>query len=226
MPRFRYPRRAYVRRRILRRRPRRALALAKRVNLSGAGVHYFRRRYVVANITSTTSGAGVQSNAAGAMSFSLSGLPNASEFTALFDQYKIMKVKLDFIPFGDNVNLPISTMSGANALVSPGGPLITAIDYDDSNVPTAASDLLQYQASRVVPVPKRLKMTLRPKFAIEVYRSTVATGYGARSGWLDCANPDIPHYGVKYYMNAPSALNSSMTYQVWATVFIGCKGVI
>lgn len=220
--------RAYIRRRLLRRRPirRRHRAIAKRTNLSIGGLHYFRRRYVVANIVATTSGAGVQSNAAGAMSFALSSLPNATEFTALFDQYKIMKVKLDFIPFGDNVNLPISTMSGANGLVSPGGPLVTAIDYDDNNVPGTAADLIQYQASRVTPIPKRLKMTLRPKFATEVYRSAIATGYGARTGWLDCANSDIPHYGVKYYMNAPSALNSSFSYQVWAEVYIAVKNVI
>lgn len=221
--------RAYIRRRLLRRRPIRRRfrkAGAKRTNLSNAGIHYFRRRYVVANITSSTSAVGVQTNAAGAMTFSMAGLPNATEFTALFDQYKIMKVKLDFIPFGDTVNLPISTMTGTTALTSPGGPLITAIDYDDNLIPGAASDLLQYQASKVTPVPKRLKMSLRPKFATEVYRSGIATGYGARSGWLDCANSDIPHYGVKYWMNAPSASSSSFSYQVWAEVTIACKGVI
>lgn len=221
--------RAYIRRRLLRRRPIRrrfVKSSAKKTNLSNRGVHYFRRRYVVTNITASTSGAGVQTNAAGAMTFSLSSLPNASEFTALFDEYKIMKVKLDFIPFGDNVNLPISSMSGSTSLVSPGGPLITAIDYDDNNTPGAAADLLQYQASKVTPVPKRMKMSLSPKFSTEVYRSGVATGYGARKGWLDCVNSDIPHYGVKYWMNAPSSLASSFSYQVWAEVTIAVKGVI
>ena len=221
--------RAYIRRRLLRRRPLRRRyrkAGAKRTNLSNRGVHYFRRRYVVANITSSTSAAGVQTNAAGALTFSLSSLPNASEFQSLFDEYKLMKVKLDFIPFGSEVNLPISSMSGSTSLVSPGGPLITAIDYDDNNTPAAAADLLQYQASKVTPVPKRLKMSLSPKFATEVYRSGLTTGYGARKGWLDCANSDIPHYGVKYWMNAPSALSSSFSYQVWAEVTIAVKGVI
>lgn len=223
------PRRsAFVRRRLLRRRPIRRYRRrgVKRTNLGNAGVHYFRRRYVVANITSSTSAVGVQTNAAGVLSFSMSSLPSASEFTALFDQYKIMKVKLDFIPFGDTVNLPVSTMSGSSSLVSPGGPLITAVDYDDANAPAQASDLLQYQYSKVTPVPRRHKMTLRPKFATEVYRSGVSTGYGARSGWLDCANSDIPHYGVKYWMNAPSNSSTSFSYQVWAEMTIACKGVI
>lgn len=216
----------YRRRKVVR-RPRRRVrrAGAKRTNLSGNGLHYFKRRYVVANITATTSGAGIRSDAAGAMSFNLNSLPNSSEFTTLFDQYKIMKVRLRFIPFGDSVNLPISTMSGSNGLVSPGGPLVTAIDYDDSVVPGSAADLLQYQASRVTPIPKPLSMTIKPKFATEVYRSAIATGYGARSGWLDTTNSDVPHYGVKYYMNAPSALSSSFTYQVWAEVYLALKGV-
>lgn len=219
-------RRAYIRRRLLRRRPiRRMRKSAKRTNLGNAGVHYFKRRYVVANITASTSAGGLQSNAAGALSFNLASLPNATEFTNLFDQYKIMKVKLDFIPFGDTVNLPISTMSGSTSLVSPGGPLITAIDYDDNTTPGAASDLLQYQNSKVTPVPRRLKMSLRPKFATEVYRSATTTGYGARSGWLDTDYANIPHYGVKYYMNAPSAVSSSFSYQVWAEMVIAVKGV-
>lgn len=223
--------RAYIRRRLLRRKPirrrfQRGRVATKRTNLSGLGLHYFRRRYVVANITSSTSSVGVQTNAAGALSFAMSSLPNASEFTALFDAYKIVKVKLDFIPFGDNVNMPLDAMSNSTSLMSPGGPLITAIDYDDANTPGAATDLLQYQASKVTPVPRRLKMSLRPKFATEVYRSGTSTGYGARSGWLDCANSDIPHYGVKYWMNAPSAYSSSFTYQVWADVTIAVKGVI
>lgn len=216
------------RRRKVARRPRRRIGRrsgGKRTNLSGVGLHYFKRRYVVANITGSTSGAGVRTDAAGAMSFSLNALPNSSEFTSLFDQYKIMKVKLRFIPFGDNVNLPISTMTGTSSLMSPGGPLITAIDYDDTTAPTSAADLLQYQASRVTPVPKPLSMTIRPKFAAEIYRSGLATGYGARSGWLDTANADVPHYGIKYWMNSPSALSSSFTYQVWAEVYLALKGV-
>lgn len=216
-------------RRINRRKPvvrRRKMALVKRINTSRSGIHYFTRRYVVANITASTTGLGVQNPASGALSFNLAALPNASEFTALFDQYKLMNVKLDFVPFGDTVNLPISTMTGTSSVLSPGGPLILAVDYDDNTTPADAASLLQYQNSKVVPIPRRHRMTIRPKFATEVYRSGVSTGYGARTGWLDCANSDVPHYGVKYYMNAPSANSSSYTYQVWANVTIAVKGVL
>lgn len=221
--------RAYIRRRLLRRRPirrrfQRGRAIVKKTNLSGLGLHYFKRRYVVANITASTSAVGIQTNAAGALTFSLSALPNSSEFTSLFDAYKVMKVSLDWLPFGDSVNLPISTMTGTSSLMFPGGPLITVVDYDDAGTPAAASDLLQYQTAKVTPVPRRHKMSLRPKFAIDV-NNGMSTGYGPRSGWLDTAYPGIPHYGVKYYLNAPSASSSSFTYQVWATVTIACKGV-
>lgn len=216
----------YRRRKVVR-RPRRRVrrAGAKRTNLSGTGLHYFKRRYVVANVTASTSGAGIRSDAAGAMSFNLNSLPNSSEFSALFDEYKIMKVSLKWVPFGDSVDMPIATMTGTSSLLSPGGPLITVVDYDDNTAPTAAADLLQYQTSKVTPIPKPLSMTIRPKFATEVYRSGLSTAYGARTGWLDTDSADVPHYGVKYYMNAPSALNSSYTYQVWADVTLALKGV-
>ena len=221
----RYARRIYRRVRKAKRSQRRMKTrAAKRINRSAAGVHYFKRKFVVANITASTSGAGVQTNARGALTFALSSLPSASEFTALFDQYKITGVKLDFIPFGDTVNVPI-TGSGTTSLMSPGGPLILAADYDDDSTPAAASNLLEYQACKVIPVPRRHRMYIKPKFATEIYNG-VTTGYGARSGWLDCANSGVTHYGVKYWMNAPSALSSSYSYQVWATMYFACKGVI
>lgn len=212
--------------RMTRRKTRRNRKSAKRVNRSASGVHYFKRKVILANITASTNAVGVQTPATGALSFSLSSLPNASEFTSLFDQYKITGVKLDFIPFGDSVNLPLASMSGSSSVMSPGGPLILAVDYDDNTTPAVASQLLEYQTCKVIPIPRRHRMYIRPKFATEVYRSGVASGYGARSGWLDCSNSDVPHYGVKYYMNAPSAFSSSFNYQVWATMYFSVKGVI
>lgn len=204
---------------------RRARKSAKRINRSATGLHYFKRKFVVANITASTNAVGVQTNAAGALTFALSSLPSSTDYTSLFDQYKITGVKLDFIPFGDTVNLPITSMTGSSSLISPGGPLILAPDYDDATTPATASLLLEYQSCKVIPVPKRHRMYVRPKFAMEVYNG-VSSAYGARSGWLDCANSNVAHYGVKYYMNAPSVASSSFTYQVWATMYFACKNTI
>lgn len=215
-----------ARRMLLKRKPynRRRANVVKRVNRSAAGVHYFKRKLLLTNITASTSALGVPTPAAGTMTFNFSSLPSASEFTSLFDEYKLTGVKLDFLPLGDTINLPITSMTGTTGAFSPGGPLILAVDYDDSATPGSAAQLLEYQTSKVIPIPRRHRMYIRPKLAVDINQG-ITTAYGARTGWVDTANASVPHYGVKYWMNAPSATSASYTYQVWATYYFACKGV-
>lgn len=210
---------------LLKRKPyRRRGNMVKRVNRSASGVHYFKRRVLIANIVASTSALGVPSPAAGALTFNLASLPSASEFTALFDQYKITGVKLDFIPLGDTINLPLTSMTGTTGALSPGGPLILATDYDDASTPGSSAQLLEYQASKVIPIPRRHRMYIKPRIAVEI-NNGITTGYGARTGWVDSSYSSVAHYGVKYWMNAPSVSSASYTYQVWGTYYISCKGV-
>ena len=69
-------------------------------------------------------------------------------------------------------------------------------------------------------------MYVKPCFATEVFKTAGTTSYGARRGWLDTAAPNVEHYGLKTYLPAPSSYyNSSVTYQIWATVHLAFKGV-
>ncbi len=40
-------------------------------------------------------------------------------------------------------------------------------------------------------------ITVTPKVLVQTYQTLTTTGYGPKSMYLNCANTDIPHYGLK-----------------------------
>jgi len=140
------------------------------------------------------------------IAFSLDQMPNYTEFTQLYDQYKIRKVKVEWVN-QRSVNTDSYTFSivdpttgivtgGTSTRIFP--EIWTVIDRDDTAPPTTLGEMLEYQSLRVTKGATRHKRILRPKFAVPVFRGALsADGYMPRSGWIDCSYPDVPHYGIK-----------------------------
>jgi len=90
----------------------------------------------------------------GVLTFKLSDLPNANEFTALYDLYKIDKVNVEIIPaFNSSVYIQASNPQGSStAPYNNVVPMIhTVIDYNDATHPTDINTILQnstYKSSR------------------------------------------------------------------------------
>ena len=170
---------AYRRKRLMKR-------TRARLNL---GVHSFKRKVVLGNVQAYNN-AGVGVNAAVAFSFKLSDLPQYTDFTNLFDQYKLTGVKLDFIPFADNISWEVA--SNGASIAAPGGPLLVSVDMDDATAPASASEMLSRQNVKVIPVGRRFQMFLRPKYGDVANTTTLAPA----TGFIDCDTPNTPHYGV------------------------------
>jgi len=186
------------------RRPRRRPARRARptmwrslVSAARQPVHYFKRSLWLPAAFSQGATA-----VFGAITFTLNNLPNAGEFTALFDEYKIMNCKVHFMPRGN------SSEVGTN---NNTGKLFTLIDYDDDTAPVSIDEMLQYPNCRTISSNHNHTRSLRPKSAALIYQSgippTVTPGYAARSGWIDCNNSSVPHYAVKYALQATAGAN-------------------
>lgn len=186
MPLARAPRRYVIRirgRRVgaNRMRPRRGQVMRRLAR----GVHQFTRsQYYSGSINGST-----LTDTFGGIYFRLGDLPNSSEFTNLFDMYRIDKVKIRFMPRANSAEV------GSN---QGQVKLFTAIDYDDITTPASIQELLQYENCKVSNTTNITTRVLKPKFASEVYQSATSTAYGARSGWIDCSNPLVQHYGIKW----------------------------
>lgn len=187
--------------------PSRSKVLTK---VSGSKVHYFKR---TAYYSGSISGSTVL-DTFGATAFALNLCPNYTEFTTLFDMYKICAVKVSYMPRANSAE--VGTNQG---LVK----FFTVVDYDDSNNPTSINELLQYESLKTTNTTKDHNRYLKPKLAKALYQSAVSTAYGATRGWIDCENPGVPHYGLKYALQTLPTGNQS--YDVKVTYYLAFKNV-
>lgn len=142
-------------------------------------------------------------------------LPNVSEFSNLFDQWRLKNVMVRFdIAFGYQglASTPIVTPN-----------LYYVADYDDSGDATI-TDMLQYPQCQIHNFYRNgyepFQVSLSPKPLRDVAGSGVSTGYGPMpvAPWLRTSNMSIPHYGLKFALDWMGKVQTA-DIQVVITVF-------
>jgi hypothetical protein len=137
----------------------------------------------------------------GSLSFSLSSLGNASSFAAIFDTYRIVGVRVQFIPETGIISLP---------------SVYTVIDYDDSSA-TALSALVEYDTLKVAPPGAFFERSLVPRIAVAAYSGAFTSFAQMSNQWIDCGSTGVVFYGLKYALTATTAV---ATYQILTTYTI------
>jgi hypothetical protein len=123
-------------------------------------------------------------------------MPNYTDFTSLFEQYRITNVELQLF-FNRNSD---STATGGATL-----PLVAFVkDYVNATPLTALSDALQYQNVELKQFGNTrgespaVKLSLKPRVAVEVNDYGVfPAAVAAENQWYDSHYPDLPFYAVK-----------------------------
>ena len=190
-------------------------------------VHMFKRIVNLGTYTASITSGGVPTitPVSKAFSFQLSDLPNVSEYKALYDQYKITGIKFTAVPRTSMTTQGVVT--GTTAPVGY-GQVVTAIDYDDAANPIAKDTLLEYGSAKFTPSSKVHSRFFRPKVLNAVWVNIASTGYSpVKAPWVDQANDNLPHYGLKMWIDPPEnssgGSNSSISYDVYATYYFMCK---
>jgi len=120
-----------------------------------------------------------------------------SDFQNMYDLYRIKKIIVRFYVSWDNVN----NSTGAKEV----SPVFTiAQDSADNVAPSSESELRQYNTQKEFQLSgNRYTTKVYPKIVNEVLgQSGTAAASGSTSNqWLQTANPSIPHYGLKLWMN-------------------------
>lgn len=208
---------AYRRRRTFRkRRPatrkrtyRRRFTRRSRYSKKGQKLYLYKRHcdygeLTISNITATY----------GAYNFSLADLPNYTEFTSLYDQYKINCVKLTFLP-QMNTSVSIGTINNPNASAR----FFSAIDYNDGSTPTSSDDIRQYQSCKVTPILRIHKRVIFKPKILDTNGFSIAP-------WMSTATPSANYFGLKYAIEAMDSTSTlSMTYTVEAVFYMSFKQV-
>ncbi len=110
------------------------------------------------------------------------GAPNAAEFSALFDQWRIKQVVCSIYPDNNSEQVPIYTV----------------IDYDDNNALALLSDATQYGTLQVTTFGKYCERVFNPTFASAAYSGAFTSfSLAPRNAWVDVASPNVLYYGLK-----------------------------
>jgi len=134
----------------------------------------------------------------------LSSMGDASTYTAAFDQYRIMGMKLMITPTVDKTSANVYT-----------GHVHTCIDYDDVNSITPAQALTY--ANCIVSNPgDTIIRTFKPHCAAAMYSGAFSSFGNVTSPWIDTASPSVQHYGLKIAVNPTG---TALAYDVIASIW-------
>jgi len=149
------------------------------------------------------------------LSFQLSDIIGVGNYTAIYDQYRINKIKL-FIIGETQVALPATGPAY--------GDYISVIDYDDADTAySSANELLAFATSRVHRAGCSDTISFVPRVAQGTWQGTLTPGGMApKMQWLDCAYPGVYHYGYKSCTTQSTSTNIN-AWTIYAQYFIEFK---
>lgn len=126
-----------------------------------------------------------------AYSFSLNAVPGNSEFLALFDEYRIMQIQVNWFP------LPITFSSGTSPSIGSNYSAISAIDPNDA-APNSYAQLVEYGTSQQFMTNQGHRRVLSPKSLSASYLTSTSVGSAPVYGkWISTTSSDVDHFGFK-----------------------------
>lgn len=132
-------------------------------------------------------------------SFALSDLSTFSDFTNLFEEYRICMVAayihLQTNPDAERALNDNTTLTNANFY-----PKVWYVsDKDDVNTPTLA-EIKEKQGvkCKVLRPNAMIKFAFKPSVLNQTFGTTITTGYAPKyNQWIDDGNVNVTHYGMK-----------------------------
>lgn len=183
-----------------------SIGLRRRPRITTRGVHTFSR-YCAALDPVEMNG----TYKAGNIVVAFNNLVQSSDFTNLFDQYRIRKVIVTFqlITNPDssaytNTDLWVNQSGGVSRPLTNWYPKIWYInDYDggaDETIPTIKER--QGVRCKILKPNSVVTVAFTPKCRVLTYSTSTSTGYAPKNIKVDMSDTNVEHYGIKYVLDA------------------------
>jgi len=158
-------------------------------------------------------------------SFRLDDLVQYTEFTTLFDQYKIEKVKLTYFPRYSETNAP--TVVTNAALFTTNTLLWNAVSDDGTTLLSTQANALQRMNAKMRIANKPFTVWVKkPKYQIEVATTLAIASARPSTGFLDCDNYGVVHWGHEIAGYSPAANPAQLVeWKCYATYYLALKDV-
>ncbi len=141
----------------------------------------------------------------------LSWFADSGSLTNLFDQYRIDFMELRL--------LPCNQMQLSSTSVEQNGICYVVADYDDASLLSSTASALNYQKLDMVLPGNKLIRRIKPRAMTATGQSgssTVTASVTTHGLWIDAANPNVLHYGFKYFIPQSSTTNLNQWRKMFA----------
>lgn len=130
--------------------------------------------------------------------FKLSSLPGYSEFTTLFDQFRIKQVRMTWRPRYNQAPMTVNPDATCPKLV-------VVPDYNDASLLNNINQYLQYEEASMELLDHPITRVFRPRPSMAVYNNVVTTGYALpdTAPWIDTQSSGVEHYACKWAFTWP-----------------------
>jgi len=142
----------------------------------------------------------------------LDDLNGYTDFTTLYDQYKIHRVDFKLIP---RINVHSFTTAAVTATAIM--PTIAVwFDPDDATAPALQGESLEVENALYERGTSVIQGHYEPQAAIAAYGGAF-TQFASFDGWCDCTSDDIQWYALKAWVTTGGT--GQTTFQVWDAYF-------
>lgn len=156
-----------------------------------------------------------------AIAFRLDDLDQTTTFSSLFDQYRIDKVLLRM--YSRNGATNVFNIAAPNGSIPLG---YVTLDIDDATAPASVSAVRQYDKCQTFNGNTSVDIEVTPRPTAALYAAGAFSGYttAGYEPWIDIANADVPHYGVKMAIGGLTpTTTSSFTWDIEAHYWVSFR---
>lgn len=155
-----------------------------------------------------------------AYTFKLDNVVNVADFVNLYDSYRINKVVLYLEPYSNQTGIPVTFPQNLKIRV--------VHDYNDANPLTQEDDYLEYANCKSYSSVsgRTIKITLYPKINNTIENVNGSAGFISNNSnrvWLNTADDEVPHFGLKIFIPANIQQTNFPLFKVRAKFWLSMK---
>lgn len=180
-------------------------------------IHYFKRTFVDSVALSDSFFLAPVGSLGMTNSFTIDQLPNVTDFTSLYEEYKLCGIKRKFV-YDRN-----SAESSATGGIIPN--LVTVNDWRDGSDLGSENAALEYKSFKVSRLDKPVSRYYKPAIAVGEANGGTGNNFIKFGAWLTTAQTDSPHFGLKWGIttNANTTVIHIGDLKVYTTVYLACR---
>lgn len=137
-------------------------------------------------------------------------LTDYTSYQALFDSYRINKMAIKFIP------RRTMNILGTGSFNKP--TVVTALDYDGGLDPASLDEMLDFNSHKIHDGLQPWTRIFTPAIKVTAEQGTTQKF----KQWIDLANVDVPHYGLKLYAD-PHGTTTAYEVDIFYTTYFSLK---